>query len=80
MTIEQATVKMLSSLTLGNELAKDMVDIAIFSVIGYLAVKEILNSADDVFKKYDDLIQLGDEIEHMDINEMVYDFLSKKGE
>lgn len=80
MTIEQATVKMLSSLTLNNELAKDMVDLAIISVIGYLAVRKIVNS--DNFPEYKeaDLIDLFHEIDHMDISEMVYDFLSKKGD
>lgn len=78
MTIEQATVKMLSSLTLGNELAKDMIDLAIVSVIGYAAMREIVTNKSFPEYKEEDLLQLIYETEHKDISEMVYDFLKDK--
>ena len=74
MTIEQATVKILAQLNLRDEIAIDCVDLAIVSVIGFAAVRRIVNSSGDIFAK-DDLIELLYEIEHMNINEMVKDFL-----
>lgn len=75
MTIEQATVKILAHLNLRNEIAIDCIDLAIVSVIGFAAVRRIVNSSGDIFAKDDDLRQLLDEIEHMNINEMIKDFL-----
>lgn len=75
MTIEQATVKILAQLNLRDEIAIDCIDLAIVSVIGFAAVRRIVNSSGDIFAKDDDLRQLLDEIEHMNINEMVKDFL-----
>lgn len=77
MTIEQATVKVLAQLNLRDELAIDCIDLAIVSVIGFAAVRKIVNSSDDVFAK-DELNQLLYEIEHMNINEMVRDFLREE--
>ena len=76
MTIEQATVKALSSLNLRDELAIDIINIAIVSVIGYAAVKRIyIEDADCPDCIADDLNQLFYELEHMNVNEMVKDFL-----
>lgn len=75
MTIEQATVKILAQLNLRDEIAIDCIDLAIVSVIGFAAVRRIINSSGDIFAKDDELRQLLDEIEHMNINEMVKDFL-----
>lgn len=75
MTIEQATVKMLSSLTLSTELGNDMVDLAIVSVIGYAAVRRIVKSNDFPGYKEMDLLDLIDETDHMNIYELVSDFL-----
>lgn len=78
MTIEQATVKVLSQLNLRDELGIDCIDLAIVSVIGYAAVRRILNSdnfPELIANELDDLI---DELDHMNINEMVRDFLSEE--
>ncbi len=80
MTIEQATVKMLRYLNLRDELAIDMIDLAIVSVIGYAAVSKIVNTTDFPENKEDDLIQLLYEIDHMNINELVADFLGGSNE
>lgn len=75
MTIEQATVKMLRSLNLRDELAIDMVDLAIVSVIGYAAVRRILSTNDLLGNKAIDIAELLFETDHMNINELVSDFL-----
>ena len=80
MTIEQATVKMLASLNLRDELAIDMCDLAIVSVIGYAAVRRILNSDNFPVLITNELDDLFDELDHMNINEIVADFLGGSNE
>ena len=75
MTIEQATVKVLSQLNLRDELAIDCVNLAILSVIGFKAVRRIVKSNDSPDYKEENLLDLLDEIDHMNINELVSDFL-----
>lgn len=75
MTIEQAAVKTLSQLDLRDELSRDIVDLAIVSIIGFAAVRRIVNTTDFPEYKEGDLIDLLNEADHMNINEMVRDFL-----
>ena len=77
MTIEQAAVKTLAQLNLRDELATDIVDIAIVSIIAYSAIRRTLKVNDS--SKYSDwLTDLVYEVDHMNINEMVADFLSRE--
>lgn len=78
MTIEQATVKVLAQLNLRDELAIDCIDLAIVSVIGYAAMRKIVTNKSFPEYKEEDLLQLIYEIEHMNINEMVRDFLREE--
>lgn len=75
MTIEQAAVKTLSRLNLRDELSIDIVNLAIVSIIGFSAARRIIKSDDFPEYKEGDLLDLLDEVEKMDINEMVNDFL-----
>lgn len=75
MTIEQAAVKTLSRLNLKDELSIDIIDLAIGSIIGFSAARRIIRSDDFPEYKEADLCDLLDEVEKMNINEMVNDFL-----
>lgn len=78
MTIEQAAVKTLSRLNLKDELSQDIVDLAIVSIIGFSAVRRIVKTDDFPGYKEAYLFDLLDEVEKMNINELVNDFLSKE--
>ena len=75
MTIEQAAVKTLSRLNLRDDLSIDIVNLAIVSIIGFSAARRIIRSDDFPVYKVDNLLNLLDEVEKMDINEIVNDFL-----
>lgn len=77
MTIEQAAVKALSYLNLRDDLAIDITDIAITSIIGYAAFRRIISSGDFPEDKELDLLTLKYEIENTNINELVRDFLKE---
>lgn len=78
MTIEQTAVKALLQLNLRDELAVDIVDLAIVSIIGFAAARRIIRSDDFPGYKEGYLLDLLDEVEKMNINEMVNDFLGKE--
>lgn len=80
MTIEQMAVQFLSSCDLRSDLAQDVVDLAIYSIIGFHATKRIMNTTKFPEYKESDMLDLIEEMDHMNLNEMIKDFLEEHNE
>lgn len=63
MIIEQLAVQFLSSCNLKSDLAQDVVDLAIYSIIGFYATKQIVNTTDFPEYKESDMIDLLEEMD-----------------
>ena len=76
MTIEQKAVQILSLCNPTSYLAQDVLDLAIYSIIGFHATKRIMNTTEFPEYKESDMLDLLDEMEHMNFREMVNGFLN----
>ena len=75
MTFEQRAVQILSLCVPTSDLAQDVLDLAIYSIIGFNATKRIMNTTDYPEYKEADMEDLFDEMDHMNFREMVNGFL-----